>query len=252
MQSFSEKRRFRRYEVNIPVELVSRHGNIAMLTFDISRHGAFLQTDNPAPERQLVKLLFKLPGGAIVDVMGTVSFVAYPEDRCKQGPGMGVKFFSIPSEAKELWDKFCLSLENGVKIKAAQLKPSEAPADEIPALAEPPEAPVRRLYPRIRTSFLVRLRDRERMRDFYTHDISTGGMFLKTPLLKEQGEDLDIVLIHPETKEEFPIEARVVRVINSMNREQKGMAVEFMDVSDDKKSRLCEFIETGANFLTPQ
>jgi len=98
----------------------------------------------------------------------------------------------------------------------------------------------------------VRLRDRERMRDFYTHDISTGGMFLKTPLLKEHGEDLDIVLIHPETKEEFPLEARVVRVVNSMNREQKGMAVEFLDVSEEKKKSLREFIETGANFLTPQ
>jgi len=251
MQSFSEKRRFRRYEVSIPVELVSRHGNTEMLTNDISRHGAFLRTDNPASERQLVKLLFKLPGGAVVEVMGSVSYVAYPEDRSKQGPGMGIKFFSIPSDAKEIWDRFCLSLENGVKIKAAQLKPLETSEEDKPELHDAPEVPIRRHAPRIRTSFLVRLRDRERMRDFYTHDISTGGMFLKTPLLKEHGEDLDIVLIHPETKEEFPLEARVVRVVNSMNREQKGMAVEFLDVSEEKKKSLREF-ETGANFLTPQ
>ncbi len=230
-----EKRRYERHRVSLPVEIIFRNSSSFAVTANISRHGAYLRTDSPAPERQLVKLSFKLPHGQELDVMGMVSRSIFPNDSSGWAPGMGVDFFSIGSEEKDIWEMFLKQLSKGTKVK------------DMEELSIPD--PVKRKAPRFATSFLVRMHDKERLRDFYTKDISNGGMFLKTPLLKSEGDELEILLIHPESKREFGLGAKVVRVLKTQDRTKKGMALEFLPLDEKQKKQLEDFIETGVSFL---
>lgn len=236
--STNEQRRYERHEIRLPVQVLRKQGNLDLLTLNVSRHGAFLLSDDPPAERQLTNLSFHLPDGEVVKVMGTVARTVGPEEDLP--PGAGIDFFSLSNEAKEIWDRFCVGLEKG--------EPVAAPAGDDPL----PDAPIHRKSPRKAVSFLVRLKDRERMMDFYTKDISSGGMFLKTPLLKDVDTELVIVLIHPETHEEFNLESRVVRVVPGPKREEKGMGIEFTGLSGEMEVQLKDFIETGSRFLNPE
>jgi len=128
--------------------------------------------------------------------------------------------------------------------------------DQRPTVVDMPQvdlpvAPVRRKKPRFVASFLVRLKDKERLKKFYTKDISTGGMFLKTPLLKKQGDDVEVVLVHPETDQEFHLGGTVVRVESSQEMASRGMAIEFHYLARNREEALLGFIETGVEHLDP-
>jgi Tfp pilus assembly protein PilZ len=97
--------------------------------------------------------------------------------------------------------------------------------------------------------FLIRLRDRHRLREYYTRDISAGGTLLKTPSPDEVAPDVDMILVHPETDEEFPLAGRVVRVIHSPSIQERGVAVQFTQLPATQEQALLAFIETGVNYL---
>ncbi len=230
------QRRYRHIEYSIPVILTTSGGVQKLVTHNISRHGAFVLTDSPIALRQLANLEFQLPGGVRVNVMGRVARLVMPDDSAPTGPGMGVDFFSLTNNAKKIWNDFCLELENAR---------SEEEDDPMTPDATLKAKPIRRKSPRYILSFLVRMRDKDRMREFYTRNISRGGMFLNTPLLRNEGEDLEVLLIHPDTHQEYPILSRVIRVESGPPAEHEGMGVEFLGLDENTKSRIQEFIETG-------
>ena len=129
--------------------------------------------------------------------------------------------------------------------------PSAPPVDLLDQATEPPLAPVRRKQPRYVASFLVRLKDKARLRQFYTRDIGAGGMFLKTPLLKSEGDDVQLVLIHPESDQEFRLGGKIARVTTDPVMAMRGMGIRFHPRNDAEERALLTFIDTGAEFLDP-
>jgi len=134
----------------------------------------------------------------------------------------------------------------------------EGREDEIPPPLSPddhaaaPSAPTRRRAPRYAASFLVRLKDKTRLKKFYTKDISTGGMFLKTPLLKKVGDEVEVILVHPETDQEFQLAGTVVRVVATVSEASQGMGIKFHELDEEQQQALIEFIETGLDVLEPR
>jgi uncharacterized protein (TIGR02266 family) len=79
----------------------------------------------------------------------------------------------------------------------------------------------------------IRVRDEEGVGDvtFDTSDLSLGGAFLKSDLLLELGEELDLEIPIPGT-EPVHVRARVVRASRGAeNKSAPGMGIEFIDVS---------------------
>jgi len=231
-----ERRKHRRIDCSLVVQLKDRRGTSELMTSDISRHGVFVLTDSPKNERELVQLTFQLGAFGSVEVIGKVARRVLPAEADeKHPPGMGVEFFALSAEDKNRWDDFVLKLQEGA---------AEAPPD-----GEAKAPPIRRRHPRHIGCFLVQLRDKQRMREFYTRDISTGGMFLRTPSPGQVSEDVRLVLVHPETKEEFPLAGRVVREVSEGPLEERGVGIAFEELDEERETALLAFIETGLNYL---
>ncbi len=232
-----ERRKFSRHTCSIPVLLKTKTESVQLLTKNVSRHGAFLITDDLKPERQLLQLIFALPEKKSVEVMVMVARRTrdgLPEEK---RTGMGVDFFAMSKEDKNRWDAFVFELQN----------PPAPPENPIPTSVA--EAPIRRRHQRFVNCFLVRMRDKDRLRKFYTKDISTGGMFLKTPMLPDLHSTVELILIHPETDHEFRLMGIVVRLLDGPTPQERGIGIQFHQLSPVLHAALVEFIESGVNYL---
>ena len=103
-----ENRRFPRYVAAISVSARRKNIYDALTTADVSRHGAFVLTDAPRGERELVQLIFRTPHGD-VEAMCMVARAFRPGDG--RAPGMGVDFFALSKEAKNVWEAFIHDLK---------------------------------------------------------------------------------------------------------------------------------------------
>jgi hypothetical protein len=91
----------------------------------------------------------------------------------------------------------------------------------------------------------VKLRDRDALHEMVTKDISQGGTFLSTPMLREPGEVVELVLVHPETDEEFRIDGIVVRAVDHELPSERGLALRFGRLEGAAAERLESFIDSG-------
>lgn len=255
MSESREQRRYPRYEAAVTCTLKLREGPLTLLTADVSRHGAFLRTDAPRPERELIQIHFATPVGPVDALCMVVR--RYPlESPGARGPGMGVDFFAISKDAKDLWDTFVADLK--IRRGTALLSPPagaptppapEREADRRPLPKTASRAPVERQHVRQKACFLVRMADKSRLRDFLSTDVSQGGMFLRTPVLRALGDLVEMVLVHPETQEEFPLTGHVVRVVEHDDQRRRGLGIRFEPLTGERLEQLVTFIETGAAAL---
>lgn len=232
----AERRRFSRHACTLPVELEERGQSVRMVTADISRHGAFVLTDSPRRASELLRLRFDLGDHGHIEVTAQVAWHVPASDDASTGPGMGVDFFTLSGEAKERWDDF---------VEDLSLQDQAAPSGDQDLTWQP----VRRRHSRHRSCFLVRLREKEGLRAFYTRDIGAGGMFLSTPTPDDTEREVDVVLVHPQSEQEYPLTAQVVRVANSESSPERGVAIAFERLSTSEEVALLAFIETGVNYL---
>ncbi len=281
----ASNRRFERYAAALPVASKRRSTQDLYLTADVSRHGAFVCTQAPRAPRELIQATFTLPDGATVEAMCMVARVYPVADPGPLGPGMGLDFFALGKEDKDRWDAFvgnCRVLSRaGLSTTQAQgqpARPPPLPADALapvvsppsswppspaptmatppvpvtkPAPSSPPQpAPLRRAAPRVAACFLVRLKDVEQLRAFYTRDISTGGAFVQTPMLRAVGDTVELVLVHPDSDEEFRLRGLVKRVVETPP-EAQGLGVGFDGMSPEDHTALLAFMETGTDLLSP-
>ncbi len=81
---------------------------------DASFRGLFIRTDQPPPERQLVKLLVELPTRDLEAHAVVVRLVIDPVGRA----GVGLRFFALNGQDRIDWESFIASVVNR-RVKAA-------------------------------------------------------------------------------------------------------------------------------------
>jgi Tfp pilus assembly protein PilZ len=216
----AERRRSDRYPSQLPVDIVERKGDRRIATVDVGRHGIFVRMDDPPAERLLVQLKIRLPDGP-VPVLAVVA------RRVVAGPGRiggaGLQFFVLAPEAKDKWDAYIGTLRG-----------------DRPASAD------QRTAPRRLASFLVRLKDVSRLREVYTRDISDGGLFVSTPLVRPLGSEVSLVVVHPASDEEFELVGTVARL---QEGPPKGMGIRFAHFEGEEKEAFKRFMDTGVAAL---
>lgn len=210
-----DQRRSRRFPCSIPVTVWVGKSRLDCTTRDASRHGMFLKTPRGPKERFLVKLEIQLPEGPI-------EATAFVTRRVADGPqaGVGVQFFALSTEAKARWDGFVTSLSGNPQAWTPTKTPT-LPADSA--------------------TFLIKLRDLDRLGDFFERNICAGRVFMNTPVLREVGAPVGLIMIHPDSEREFLVTGTVARV----SQAPKGMELTLDPVTPKLERRFREFVETG-------
>ncbi len=103
----------------------------------------------------------------------------------------------------------------------------------------------RRVFPRKLATFMIRMSNVEEMREFYTRDISLGGLFLKTDMQRKVSEEIRLVIVHPWTAQEFSLPSEVARIESDETGQQAGLGIRFVGMNDLLQDSLLIFIETG-------
>jgi uncharacterized protein (TIGR02266 family) len=76
-------------------------------------------------------------------------------------------------------------------------------------------------------------------------NISKGGIFINTRNPLAVGTTIRLIISLPDTAFPFDLSGRVARVneFDNPSNQVPGMAIEFLDVDDDKKARIERFVE---------
>lgn len=220
-----QRRRDKRYHVQLP--LVVRWGGkrVECLTDDVSYRGMFVRMDDPPRVRELLQIEANLPPEDVpFSSHGMAVWVQRPQEAGDHAPGVGVQFYAMGAERPK-WELFI----NHVR-KSAEVVPDSR--DDLPD-------PVNRKYPRHDLRLAVRPRTFNELMIFYTRDVSRGGMFLATNRSFEVDTELQLDVQHPEADETFSIAAVVRRVSTG---ERPGIGVEFHELGDPERQAFYEFI----------
>jgi hypothetical protein len=201
------------------VDLHAGGRQLPLLVTNVSRHGVFVEMESPPPERHLVRVTLKIPSGPAV----VTARVAHRRPPTPGGPsGMGLHFFAVSVEVKERWDAYVQSLAGGAISHAGGAAPASNDA----------------LY-------YVRMRDPERLRAFFDKNVKVGAMTLVTPLLRDVGSPVSLVLVHPLTNNEYVIRGDVESV---QAKAPKSLFIRFRSLPATQVKALEDFIVTGRSW----
>lgn len=96
---------------------------------------------------------------------------------------------------------------------------------------------------------MMRFPDTASLRVFLSTDLERGGTFLHTPLVKEVGQKIDVVMVHPETDDEFHLEGTVIRRVISGPAEGRGLGIFFKALTPEVRERLEDFVMGGVEIV---
>ena len=220
-----------RYSIRFPVQLVYAKRARSLVTEDISAGGVFLCTDSPPPLLQLVHVKLVLPiGGRALKAHGMTVHVVEPDNPAGRTPGIGIQFYGLDQATRDTWDAFTRHVE---------ARYPQSP-DQTPlrlGRGETPE-PLKRRFGHHTAVLDLKPRNINALEHIYNRDVTTGAMFIPTPLPLEVGADVVINITHPESHEPFLFEAKVLLV----NTEPPGVGVELLGVDERFRQDFLEFI----------
>jgi len=230
----------RRFRVRIHVGQQTVTGR----TETVGRHGIFVVTNAFFEPGMLVKIELdwgEAPDGqplhvaAVASVSRVVSSTeAAQTDRVA---GVGLNFFLIDGADKSAWDSV---------IDALSANPDAVARDEaletLEGASSEAESPKRLPVSPGPLRFLVRPRDMQQLRRFAMRELAAGVMFLRTPLVLGLRQQVQILLIHPVSEEEFPINGHVLAARNDGPVVQRGMDIRFDTLDESLRTRFTTFL----------
>ena len=104
---------------------------------------------------------------------------------------------------------------------------------------------IRRDEVRYAADFKVRIPTVEKLHEFMTRDISAGGIFLRTKRTVDIGTVVQVLVIHPETEQEFGLGGEVVRVHHDDHSKPTGLGIKFTGLDPKTTADLRQFVVSG-------
>ena len=117
-----------------------------------------------------------------------------------------------------------------------------------PVMRKAPQAAidkVRREHQRFSAEFKVKIPSSEKLHEFMTRDISAGGIFLRTKREYDVGTRVEVVVVHPETEQEFRLAGQVVRLHRGADGAPSGLGIKFTGLDDRTTADLRQFVVSG-------
>lgn len=215
-------RREPRVELDLRVELETPRETRTLPIHDASYSGMFLKSQEVLPLRRLVRLTCQLPDGSndSLRLLATIANQLTPEQASQvdRFPGMGLQLYPSTPDALDRWRSFI----------------RERCLDDPRARRE-----IRRLeLPHV----AAHLPDTDRLREVVETIADEGQMFLRTSNVYDVGSEVVCELVHPDTRRNLPLEARVTQS-KRVPRRERGMELNFSELNDDDFENLEAFID---------
>jgi uncharacterized protein (TIGR02266 family) len=226
--------------VDLPLTLRWEERDRRRTAVDVSEEGMFVESPDHVQAGDLIQLVVRLPAGDVVRALCTVERVVMAEEAafCGGMPGMGLRFFMMDSVLMEAWSRYLEQLRTGTL-------PEPPDPDRSEHIKEAPLLKLtRRRNNRKRARFRVRMRSRTSLEDFYTKNVSRGGMFIGTSKPLPPGKLLSLFVVHPVTGREFALQAQVRWTRKAADGVDAGMGVQIVDCTETDDA-FVEFMNQG-------
>jgi hypothetical protein len=199
---------------------------VELLTNNVSFRGVFIRTDAPPALRQLVRIELILPNKQSVVAHAMVVHVAKRPEGTPKGegavPGIGVQFWGPIDNARE-WQAFIHELRQKERAGASTSKATDK---------------VRRASVRLKLTLEVAFDGTKAM----TRDVSENGMAIRTEVQMALGSRTQIRFQAGQSA--IIVEGVVRRAINEPGF--RGLGVELVDMTPEKRAALARFIKAHA------
>lgn len=197
---------------------------------DISFGGLFVCTDaRPEPGR-LVRVDVTLSGAAESLLMHAM--VAHVRDA--EPRGVGLQFYGIGEEQRGRWARYV----NDVRSQSNDSeRPDPGGQEERPQAvkASPPSAPADHV-----SLIKVRPRTRADLLRLYTCDVSTGATFVQTDQPVVAGDEVYIVVVHPDSGKPFCLRGRVQRLAS--HGDVRGAVIKLVATNEATRRAFWQFV----------
>lgn len=201
----AKDRRSPRVQIALDVFLQTIDGDVPFKTLDASYEGVYLLSDEPLPLRKLIRFRTCIPdSGEELQMLGLVAHTVNPADAEESPvpPGMGIQLYSLGKDTRERWRDY---------------------VDEL--YTANPEAR-RAVESARRPKLRIRIPNSSYLRRFRTVDLPAGSVFLRSPERHPVGSQVDCVISHPESGEEFILPATIANVVEGSMKE-RGLRLQF-------------------------
>jgi hypothetical protein len=213
-------RRDRRFGVQLSVAILSARGEVKGMTENASYRGVLIRTEQSPPARQLVRLRVSVPTHASALLMnGMVVHLA------EVGGGVsevGVSFYGLDGEPRNLWDKFIQSLQANERSSSADLTAAAAGA---PALK-----------PERLDELVVALASVDALTQLISSDVARGRLRIHPDATLRVGAALSIRLIHPGNQSSFLLTGHVRRRLDG-----GALSIQLAPMDHARQALLTEF-----------
>jgi hypothetical protein len=234
----SNRRRSERYRIELPVWLKDGHGGEHTVTADVSAHGIAVITDRARTMRQYVELELTLPNSRIgVTAMVARTIEGLEAKDGKRGRGIGLDFFLFDSRAKVEWQRFMMIARSELEQNMpAAVESSPGFDDREPTQDEPEEGT---------PTFIIKPRDLGRLWAFFRGELSKGTVRIETPIAREIGEPVELLVVHPSSEAEWTLEGRVGRTIEHGRGGRPVLEIELIGLDAAARTEFRNFVATG-------
>ncbi len=112
---------------------------------------------------------------------------------------------------------------------------------------KPKEYPDKRVYPRVPMMVKVRDADTGKEEEYFSKEISCGGLFLETKNPYKKGKILQVEFQIPGTQEQVRVKAKVVHEALPGDKGPVGMGLSFIDMDGHSESSIAAYVEKLEN-----
>lgn len=170
----------------------------------------------------------------IISLTGTITHVAHH----RRGAAVGISLFAVGAEAKDLWDTFVgrVRADLGVVRPEQERLPVGAHFEPLLYRNSHQVAVLRVYFASVAELF-----------DLADRDASDEVTFIRTDEPVKVGDEVGLQLVHPNSDDIFEVSCFVTRIVDQHGL--RGIEVESLDLDEDRRARLREFIEDGVEQL---
>lgn len=197
------RRASRRYDKELAVSVHGPGMSLVGATVDVSRYGLLIRSQEERRAGELVQLWVQVSEGRWLQMLAIVARLV------PDLPGYGARLHMMGGAEKVLWDELLDSLGDDHAPDRRE-RPDEGGAERSPV-------------PR----FLVRPRSAPLLERMSQREMSLGGMFVRTPIPRPEGSEVELLVIHPVTEHAFHVTGHVVLEHRTGPMHERGNGILF-------------------------
>lgn len=266
------RRVYRRHAISLRVYIRTDADWVEGSTADVSRRGLLVRIGRTFEVGVGIEMRVEMTDGRMLALLGIVRRVQEAGPEAGAMPGLGIELVGMSDEVQQRWDTFVLGVdaeeplapapgdnrlyhgERTEVLEQQMLRDQIAHARqqaEARAVGAPVARPGRHTAARFGgnrqgvAQLVVLPKTEAEVRSLARHVYDRVRIYLQTRSPRTVGEQVSVILVHPDTDAEFSLDGRVASVVRAEDGEQIGLRVRFEPLPPELALPFESFVETG-------